>query len=204
MELKKYMALIGSILLLSLTMVTDSYATNDDSGISQGIKRNGLPETTKQSYVESLRKFDNDRAARIEGANVEGLNLADDRQYVREQDNELYIVDGLYRIKIWVLNSKNFPKSPYKFDPKYPGFGGVGQSELDLFFSQHYKAVMEEYFAEDYLTFYEIKILRIGARYIALEAFVRDASEFQLLLKDSRITGVNSIVSVTRESIKSY
>ena len=197
MELKKYMALIGSILLLSLTMVTDSYATNDDSGISQGDRQVGFSEAGKQRYVDLLRKFEKDRLANIEAAIGAGVDLPSDDRYLRPDDNKPYIVNGLYRIKIGVINDKNFPRSPDKFDPKYPAFGGVSQGEVDLFFSQHYKDIMEEYFSDDYLTFYEIKILLITNRHISIEALVRNADELELLLKDSRVKYLDSIVSPT-------
>jgi len=81
MELKKYMAIIGSILLLSLTMVTCCYATNDDSGMSQGDTKVGFSEAAKQRYVDLLRKFEKDRLANTEDAIGAGLDLPSDDRY---------------------------------------------------------------------------------------------------------------------------
>ena len=195
MELKKYMALIGSILLLSLIMVTDSYATNDDSGISQGDRQVGFSESGKQRYVDLLRKFEKNRLANTEDAIGAGLDLPNEGRQIRQSNNEHYIVNGLYRVKIGLINDKNFPRSPHKFNPKYPAIGGLDQDGIDSFFSQHYKDVMEEYFTEDYLTFYQIKILEISESYVSIEALIRNAAEFKLLLKDSRVVYLDSIVS---------
>jgi len=56
---------------------------------------------------------------------------------------------------------------------------------------------MEEYFSDDYLTFYEIKILLITNRHVSIEALVINADELELLLKDSRVKYLDSILSPT-------
>lgn len=163
----------------------------------------GISEEAKQGYVDSFRKFNENRLLKAEPTlKTESDLTGDSSNNVKRKDKELYIVDGLYRVKIGVVNDGEFPKSPHKYNPKYPVVGGVSQSELDSFFSQHYKEIMEEYFSDDYLTFYQIKILNINSRFVSFEVLVRNAAEFELTLKDRRITFVGSVVNKSLELIE--
>jgi len=190
MELKKTVFVMVSALVFITILTVNSGAEPSANAVG------GIPEKAKQRYVESFRKFTKARELESKEALRTDTKLADDSQrYLRKNDKLPYIVDGLYRVKIGLYNDLGFPTSPLRSNPRYPNLGGVSQAELDSFLAKYHKEIMSEYFGDNYLTFYQTKILNISTRYISVEALIRDAAEFELLLKDSRIVLVNSVTT---------